>query len=493
MFRTRKRPVALMLVMSLLLNLMPVTTADAEEARRQTVQERTLNYSKGVDLIDVRQKIASTFKGNEGVPSKVFSQQAKANAKVGDCGGFVVKTDSSCRGLNIPCCGEKECSLPCTANGALAHGDNKICLEKKQISDIYGRSCCGEADCYATDMNFRKDNCGGTGVGFTQTSKGYPCCGKKDCAQAECNYKTVTSGEHGGSGKAGIECCGYTDCHLKECDNKVSTKRKEDGSEVICCGEEDCKYAECDGLRSVDSKVFPDQKNIECCGKTDCHIKECDGKVKVDSKFDPNRKDIECCGEPNCYWESCDRLTVVQTKDGLEECCGQEDCDKKACDPVIYKGMDGTDKTCCRKNEDCSAKQCSLDEFWDSFDSVRITKKYYGGMGIDGFYCAGYNFNYKCEVLDKNGRVVKGCSAVDTVEGPFLGKHVYCGSFPYDQFIGFDHNPVLNIVIPINSSCSVSMKSKLPERHYFCAVIPDHGGCSEPDIIYNIKSTDLQK
>ena len=396
MFRTRKGPVALMLVMSLLLNLMPVTIAYADscegiykdncgnpccgktacsissskcnpptqnsslwsksDARRQTVQERTLNYSKGVDLIDVRQKIASTFKGNEGVPSKVFSQQAKANAKVGDCGGINIRRGTGCDGLNIPCCGEKECSLPCTANGALAHGDNKICLEKKQISDIYGRSCCGEADCYATDMNFRKDNCGGTGVGFTQTSKGYPCCGKEDCAQAECNYKTVTSGEHGGSGKAGITCCGYTDCHLKECDNKVSTKRKEDGSEVICCGEEDCKYAECDGLRSVDSKVFPDQKNIECCGKTDCHLKECDGKVKVDSKFDPNRKDIECCGEPNCYWESCDRLTVVQTDDGLVECCGQKDCDEKACGSYTsVKLPDGSTQVCCGKN-DCAQK-----------------------------------------------------------------------------------------------------------------------------------------
>ena len=107
MFRTRKRPVALMLVMSMLLNLMPVSTAYAETARRQTVIERTLNYSKGVDLIDVRQKAASSFRGNVGVAPKVFSDEAKANAKLGDCGGFTVKRGEGCEGQIFPAAEKK--------------------------------------------------------------------------------------------------------------------------------------------------------------------------------------------------------------------------------------------------------------------------------------------------------------------------------------------------------------------------------------------------
>ena len=185
-------------------------------------------------------------------------------------------------------------------------------------------------------------------------------------------------------------------------------------------------------------------------------------------------------------------MTYSQTKDGLEECCGQEDCDKKACDPVIYKGMDGTDKTCCRKNEDCSAKQCSLDEFWDSFDSVRITKKYYGGMGIDGFYCAGYNFDYKCEVLDKNGRVVKGCSASDTRSITFAGYLNPCGFLPTDDLVGINHSPVLNVIVPINGSCSVSMRAQLPNQHYYCNVIPAGGGCRLPSDTYVFNQSNLK-
>lgn len=94
-------------------------------------------------------------------------------------------------------------------------------------------------------------------------------------------------------------------------------------------------------------------------------------------------------------------------------------------------------------------------------------------------------------MLDKNGKVVKGCSAVDTVEGPVWGKHIYCGVSLADPKLGFDHKPILNIIIPVNGACSVSMKAKLPERHYLCTYEPPFQ-CTEPDIIYNIKSTDLQ-
>ena len=349
MFRTRKRHVALMLVMSLLLNLMPVSTAYAETARRQTVIERTLNYSKGVDLIDVRQKAASSFRGNVGVAPKVFSDEAKANAKLGDCGGFTVKRGEGCEGQNIPCCGKEECYLPCRVNGSLAHGDKNFCLEKKQISDIYQRSCCGEEDCKFTDINYRIDVCNG----YTQTSKGLPCCGKEDCEQKECNYHTVTTGEYGGSGTAGLKCCGDQDCHLKECHDKVFGV-KPDGTEVACCGEDDCDFRKCDGLIKVDSKVDPDKKDIKCCGAEDCHKAECDGEVTTDSVS--GGVDIPCCGEKQCWAKHCDGKTVVQTDDGLVECCGQKDCDEKACGSYTsVKLPDGSTQVCCGKN-DCEEK-----------------------------------------------------------------------------------------------------------------------------------------
>ena len=349
MFRTRKRPVALMLVMSLLLNLMPVSTAYAETARRQTVIERTLNYSKGVDLIDVRQKAASSFRGNVGVAPKVFSDEAKATAKLGDCGGFTVKRGEGCEGQNIPCCGKEECYLPCRVNGSLAHGDKNFCLEKKQISDIYQRSCCGEEDCKFTDINYRIDVCNG----YTQTSKGLPCCGKEDCEQKECNYHTVTTGEYGGSGTAGLKCCGDQDCHLKECHDKVFGV-KPDGTEVACCGEDDCDFRKCDGLIKVDSKVDPDKKDIKCCGAEDCHKAECDGEVTTDSVS--GGVDIPCCGEKQCWAKHCDGKTVVQTDDGLVECCGQKDCDEKACGSYTsVKLPDGSTQVCCGKN-DCEEK-----------------------------------------------------------------------------------------------------------------------------------------
>lgn len=479
MFRTRKRPLALMLVMSLLLNLMPVTTANAEAARRQTVIERTLNYSKGVDLIDVRQKAASSFRGNVGVAPKVFSDEAKANAKLGDCGGFTVKRGEGCEGQNIPCCGKEECYLPCRVNGSLSHGDKNFCLEAKQFSDIYGRSCCGEEDCKFTDINYRIDVCNG----YTQTSKGLPCCGKDDCSQKECNYHTETTGEYGGSGTAGLKCCGDQDCHLKECDNNVYGT-KPDGTEVACCGKDDCHYRKCDGLIKVDSKV-DDKKDISCCGADDCHLKECNNKISTDTVS--GSVDVPCCGEKQCWAKHCDGKTVVQTKDGLEECCGQEDCDKKACDPVTYKGMDGTEKICCRKNEDCSAKQCSLDEFWDSFDSVRITQSGWGVMGsMGGIVCSSYNINYSCQVLDKNGNVVRGCSASDTRSIQFGGYLNPCMN------LNFGHSPVINVVVPINGSCSVSMQVQLPYRSYYCAILPIGGGCDIPAISYVVKQNSLK-
>ena len=348
MFRTRKRPVALMLVMSLLLNLMLVTTADAEAARRQTVIERTLNYSKGIDLIDVRQKAASSFRGNVGVAPKVFSDEAKANAKLGNCDGLTVKKGKGCEGQNIPCCGIEECSLPCRVNGSLAHGDKNFCLEKKQISDIYQRSCCGEEDCKFTDINYRIDVCNG----YTQTSKGIPCCGKDDCDQKECNYHTVTTGEYGGSGTAGLKCCGDQDCHLKECHDNVFGV-KPDGTEVACCGKEDCDFRRCDGLIKVDSKV-DDKKDISCCGADDCHLKECNNKISTDTVS--GSVDVPCCGENQCWAKHCDGKTVVQTDDGLVECCGQKDCDEKACGSYTsVKLPDGSTQVCCGKN-DCEEK-----------------------------------------------------------------------------------------------------------------------------------------
>jgi hypothetical protein len=166
----------------------------------------------------------------------------------------------------------------------------------------------------------------------------------------------------------------------------------------------------------------------------------------------------------------------------LEECCGQEDCDKKACDPVIYKGMDGTDKTCCRKNEDCSAKQCSLDEFWDSFDSVRITQSGHGEMGsMGGIVCSDYKLNYSCQVLDKNGNVVRGCSASDTRSLQFNGYLNPCLN------LEFGHSPTLNVFVPINGTCTVSMKVQLPYRSYYCDKLPIQGGCDIPAKSYVFK------
>ena len=319
MFYRLKKPITLLILTAFMTALCP--SSIAEEARRQTVIERTKGYSKGVDLIDVRQSSVKNFKGFAGKGKKVFSDDVKSLYKSGekDCEGYTHNINSGCE--NMPCCGKEECSLPCTVNGALAHGDNKTCLEAKQISDIYGRSCCGEKDCYYTDMNFRMDACGG----YTHTSNGQNCCGKEDCAAAECQYMTETSGEYGGSGIKGQPCCGYQDCHLKECGGQVADTSISTGEELVCCGAEDCNYQKCDGFISVDSKV-DDRTDLECCGEENCHEVECDFHTSTNTPTGVQ----ECCGYEDCHYKECEGKTSVTQPDGtVEICCGRENCKEK--------------------------------------------------------------------------------------------------------------------------------------------------------------------
>ena len=315
MFNRLKKPITLILLSAFMVTLAP--SSIAEEARRQTVIERTKGYSKGVDLIDARQSSVKNFKGFAGKGKKVFSEDLKKQYSAtssSDCGGYKHNINSGCE--NIPCCGKEECSLPCTVNASLAHGDNKTCLEAKQISDIYGRSCCGERDCYYTDMNFRMDACGG----YTHTSNGQNCCGKEDCAAAECQYMTETSGEYGGSGIKGQPCCGYQDCHLKECGGQIADSSISSGEELVCCGEEDCHYQKCDGFISVDSKV-DDRKDLECCGADNCHEVECDFHTSTNTPTGVQ----ECCGYEDCHYKECEGKTSVTQSDGtVEICCGRE-------------------------------------------------------------------------------------------------------------------------------------------------------------------------
>ena len=105
---------------------------------------------------------------------------------------------------------------------------------------------------------------------------------------------------------------------------------------------------------------------------------------------------------------------------------------------------------------------------------------------MGGIYCTGYNLNYGCEVLDKNGRVVKGCSASDTRSITFGGYLNPCGT------TYFGHSPTINVVVPISSTCSVSMRAQLPNKHYYCSVIPAGGGCRLSSDTYIFKQSNLK-
>ena len=107
-----------------------------------------------------------------------------------------------------------------------------------------------------------------------------------------------------------------------------------------------------------------------------------------------------------------------------------------------------------------------------------------GEMG--GIVCSDYHLNYSCQVLDKNGNVVRGCSASDTRSIQFNGYLNPCMN------LNFGHSPVINVVVPINDACSVSMQVQLPYRSYYCDTIPLHGGCDIPAISYVVKQNSLK-
>ncbi|MGN0902263.1 MAG: hypothetical protein ACI4M9_03170, partial [Succinivibrio sp.] len=238
----------------------------------------------------------------------------------------------------------------------------------------------------------------------------------------------------------------------------------------------------CDGYVKVDSKVDPNKKDIQCCGEEDCHLKECDNQVTTDTVS--GSVNVPCCGEKNCYAVHCDGKTVVQTIDdeGLVPCCGVADCDLKACGShTSVKLPTGNTVACCGK-DDCEEKSCSLAGFWKKFGAIRITKDVWGVMGtMSGIVCSAYNPQYRCEVLDKQGNVVKSCSASDPMGGvTFNGYLNPCGILPIDSQIGIDHSPQLNISIPVSDSCTISTSVQLPNRHYFCTTFPIGGGCPYP-------------
>ena len=113
---------------------------------------------------------------------------------------------------------------------------------------------------------------------------------------------------------------------------------------------------------------------------------------------------------------------------------------------------------------------------------MRITQSGHASMGaMGGIVCTGYYLDYDCKVLDKNGKVVKNCSASDTRSISFGGYLNPCLN------LEFGHSPTLNVFVPINGTCTVSMKVQLPYRSYYCDKLPIQGGCDIPAKSYVFK------
>ena len=310
-FRLKKVIVGITCIAFITSNLSLATEVLKDTGQRQTVIERTKQYSGNIDATKIRLNAERAFQsqiknGNGGVAS-LSGMQSK-------CGSY---TNSKC---GLACCGKEECESICTANISLTHG-NETCTEPVTTSWC-GMSCCGEKDCAnvcinyrtLTDIDLSQNKCGG----YIKTSTGQDCCGIDDCRNKSCGGQTKTTRIDDGEE---VDCCGAQNCSDIRCDYEHSVQDI-DGNVVACCGVSNCYSQYCKGQTKVNSKVS-DEKNIDCCGPADCHNKECGGYVVTNTPVGQ----VECCGYEDCHNKECQGRTSAIDKDGnTVECCGIEQC-----------------------------------------------------------------------------------------------------------------------------------------------------------------------
>ena len=299
-----KKIVASLLILSFILP-QSVFCADVLQntGQRQTVIERTKQYSSGLNDTKIRTEAALDFKKD----IKVHTNTNVTGQK-GNCGGY---TTSSC---GIACCGQQECQSVCKANRTTVHGHD-TCLEAVNTSWC-GMSCCGADDCNRVCFNYRTStasvgNCGGY-------------------------IKTAT----------GASCCGYEDCRKKSCGGYTSTVHVDTGTEMQCCGATNCNNVKCDFNHSTE---VISGGTTSCCGIKDCYSKYCEGQTSTVPVSGANKgKTVECCGGSNCYNVKCDGYTRTNTPAGPMSCCGYEDCRNKECEyKTTAVNQKGQTVSCC--------------------------------------------------------------------------------------------------------------------------------------------------
>ena len=275
------------------------------DGERQDVLQRTMQYSRGVDLVEVGRQVRSDWIRPRG--GITHSSSIEGMSK--NCNGYTV---SEC---GIPCCGKRECELVCTENNTIAHGD-EMCLSSVQTSEC-GMSCCGAEDCANVCLNYRvTGDCGG----YTKTPDGRECCGYDDCRTKACgSYTSVTTVS--GQKEA---CCGQDNCEKVRCEYQLKTTGQWGGTQgLACCGREQCYEKECGGYTSTDSRVHPEKQDIPCCGAENCNLTACDGYISVQTP----KGLVSCCGYEDCHSKECEDYTIVRLDNGTHiACCGAREC-----------------------------------------------------------------------------------------------------------------------------------------------------------------------
>ncbi len=302
-FKSKLVKLILPILLISLNTLSPANAADGD-GERQNVLQRTMQYSRGVDLVEIGRQAKQNWvrPRDNGGSSSVSGQAANCNGyTMSDCG--------------VPCCGKRECELICQDNNTIAHGDD-MCLSPVQTSEC-GMSCCGPEDCANVCLNYRiEGNCGG----YTKTPDGVSCCGYDDCRSKACgSYTSVTtvSGEK-------KTCCGKENCEKVKCEYQLQTTGQWGGKQGLqCCGKEQCYKMECGGQTSVDSKVHPEKTDLPCCGKENCELTACDGYISVAA---PEGL-VDCCGYDDCHLKECQNRIYVELENGMKvPCCGERYC-----------------------------------------------------------------------------------------------------------------------------------------------------------------------
>lgn len=345
-----KKIIASLLILSFILP-QSVFCADVLQntGQRQTVIERTKQYSSGLNDTKIRTEAALDFKKD----IKVHTNTNVTGQK-GNCGGY---TTSSC---GIACCGQEECQSVCKANRTTVHGHD-TCLEAVNTSWC-GMSCCGADDCNRVCYNYR------TTTASTGNCGGY--------------IKTAT----------GASCCGFEDCRNKSCGGYTSTVHVDTGTEMQCCGATNCNNVKCDFNHSTE---VISGGTASCCGIKDCYNKYCEGQTSTVPVSGANKgKTVECCGNSNCYNVKCDGYTRTNTPTGPKSCCGYEDCRNKECEDRFSTVDPNTGKTvACCGILDCTIKetertytepvsQCHIETYKECNDEC--TQMIYG---TDGGHC----------------------------------------------------------------------------------------------------------